>query len=47
MPIRPSRIIAAAFDRGQIPTIACFNQATTPLGVNLDKLLATLEALES
>ena len=33
----------AAFDRGQIPTIACFNRAKTPLGLDLDELLAALQ----
>jgi len=45
MRTRRSRIIAAAFDRGQIPTIACFNRATVPLGVgaDFDRLVATLQ----
>ncbi len=43
MRTRRSGIIAAAFDRGQIPTIACFNQATVPLGVDFDTLVATLQ----
>ena len=38
-----SKLVRAAFDRGQIPTIACFNRAKTPLGVDLDKLLAALQ----
>ncbi len=33
-----------AFDKGQLPTIACFNQATTPLGVDLDALIAAMQA---
>jgi hypothetical protein len=33
-----------AFDKGQIPTIACFNQAVTPLGVDLDDLIAAMQA---
>lgn len=33
----------AAFDRGQIPTIACFSHATVPLGVDLTKLIAALQ----
>ena len=41
--MRRSRLVRAAFDRGQIPTIACFNQAKTPLGLDLDKLLAALQ----
>ena len=43
MRLRQSSIIAAAFDRGQTPTIACFNKATTPLGVDFDRLLAALQ----
>jgi hypothetical protein len=43
MPVKRSAIIAAAFDRGQIPTIACFNRATVPLGVDFDKLVGTLQ----
>ncbi len=42
-PPRRSRFIAAAFDRGQIPTIACFNQATGALGVSFDRLIAALQ----
>lgn len=38
-----SRVIAAAFDHGQIPTIACFNSATVELGVDFDKLVAALQ----
>ena len=37
------RAVRGAFDRGQAPTIACFNRATTPLGLDLDKLLAALQ----
>ncbi len=36
-------MVRAAFDKGQIPTIACFNKAKTPLGLDLDKLLAALQ----
>src|SRR5256886_16226177 len=38
-----SRVIAAAFDRGQVPTIACFNKATTALGVDFARLVAALQ----
>ncbi len=41
MPPRP--LVRAAFDRGQVPTVACFNDAATPLGLDLDKLLAALQ----
>jgi hypothetical protein len=37
------RLVRAAFDRGQIPTVACFNRAKTPLGLDLDKLIAALQ----
>jgi hypothetical protein len=43
MRLHQSRIIAAAFDRGQTPTIACFNRAKTALGVDFDRLLAALQ----
>jgi len=39
---RPS-LVRAAFDRGQVPTIACFNRARTPLGLDLDRLIAALQ----
>jgi hypothetical protein len=41
MPPRP--LVRAAFDRGQVPTVACFNRAATMLGLDLDKLLAVLQ----
>lgn len=37
------RTVFAAFDRGQVPTIAVFNKAVTPLGLDLDKLIAALQ----
>ena len=43
MPTRRARFIAAAFDHGQIPTIACFNKATIGLGVDFDRLVAALQ----
>ncbi|HEY2389621.1 MAG TPA: hypothetical protein VGK22_00485 [Candidatus Angelobacter sp.] len=33
-----------AFNQGQKPTIACFNKAETALGVDLDKLIAAMQA---
>jgi hypothetical protein len=33
----------ASFDQGQIPTIACINQATVDLGVDFDALIAALQ----
>ncbi len=41
--MRTTRPVFAAFDQGQIPEIAVFNQATTPLGLDLDKLVAALQ----
>jgi len=35
--------VRAAFDQGQVPTIACFNRATVGLGVDLDALLAAMQ----
>ena len=32
-----------AFNQGDIPTIACFNKATVPLGVDLDALIAAMQ----
>jgi hypothetical protein len=32
-----------AFGQGEVPTIACFNKATTPLGVDLDALIAAMQ----
>lgn len=32
-----------SFNQGDVPTIACFNQATTPLGVDLDKLIQSMQ----
>src|ERR1700676_5081992 len=34
----------AAFNQGIIPTIACFNKATIPLGVDFDALIAGMQA---
>lgn len=43
MPSLRSRFIAAAFDQGQVPTIACFNQANADLGVPFDRLVTALQ----
>src|SRR5574337_78675 len=32
-----------SFNQGDVPTIACFNQAITPLGVDLDKLIQSMQ----
>src|SRR5215510_1155644 len=37
------RSVRAAFEQGQVPIIACFNQAKTPLGVDLDRLVGTMQ----
>ena len=36
--------IFGAFNQGMTPTIACFNKATTPLGVDIDALIASMQA---
>jgi hypothetical protein len=33
-----------AFNQGELPTIAGFNKATVPLGVDLDALIAAMQA---
>ena len=38
------RPIHAAFDQGEIPTIACFNKATSDPGVDFDKLITVMQA---
>ena len=38
-----NRPIMAAFDHGQIPTVACINKATVPLGVDFNQLIAALQ----
>lgn len=38
------RPVMGAFNQGLTPTIACFNQATTPLGVDLDALIGAMQA---
>ncbi|WP_372522496.1 hypothetical protein [Sulfuricaulis sp.] len=35
--------IFGAFNQGAVPTIACFNKATTALGVDFDALIAALQ----
>jgi len=36
--------ILGAFNQGAVPTIACLNKATTPLGVDLDALIGAMQA---
>src|ERR1035438_308156 len=38
-----TRPTLGAFNQGELPTIACFNNATTPLGVDLDALIAAMQ----
>src|SRR5580765_8972575 len=35
--------IFGAFNQGEVPKIACFNKATTPLGVDFDDLIAAMQ----
>jgi hypothetical protein len=37
------RNVFGAFDKGQTPTIACFNKATVPLGVDLGPLIGAMQ----
>ena len=39
----PNQATFGAFNQGATPTIACFNKAKTPLGVDLDKLIAAMQ----
>ncbi len=36
--------VLGAFNQGAVPTIACFNKAKTALGVDLDALIAAMQA---
>ena len=36
--------ILRAFNQGETPTIACFNKATTPLGVDFNGLISAMQA---
>src|SRR5512143_905110 len=36
--------VFGAFNQGVVPTIACFNKATTPLGVDFDALIKAMQA---
>lgn len=38
-----SKPVFGAFNQGELPTIACFNKATVPLGVNLDALIKAMQ----
>jgi hypothetical protein len=41
--MRRTSPIRAAFEKGQVPTIACFNKATVPLGTPLATLVSALQ----
>jgi hypothetical protein len=41
--MKEQRIVMAAFDQGQMPTIACINNATVALGVDFNALVAALQ----
>ena len=41
--MRRTSPIRAAFNQGQVPTIACFNKATVPLGSRLDTLVGAMQ----
>jgi len=36
-------VVRAAFNRGDLPKIVCFNQATTALGVSYNMLIAAMQ----
>lgn len=42
--MKTARPTFAAFNQGGVPTIACFNKATTPLGVDFGALVAAMQA---
>ena len=42
--MKPAKPKFGAFNQGGIPTIACFNKASTPLGVDLGVLIAAMQA---
>ena len=42
--MRAARPTYGAFNQGGVPTIACFNRASTPLGVDFDALIAAMQA---
>ena len=42
--MKAARTVFGSFNQGIIPTIACFNQATVPLGVDFDALIGAMQA---
>jgi hypothetical protein len=42
--MKTARPTFGAFNQGGVPTIACFNKATMPLGVDLNALIAAMQA---
>src|SRR6266849_10572586 len=41
--MRTYRATFGAFNQGDVPTIACFNKASVPLGVDFDALIAAMQ----
>jgi hypothetical protein len=41
--MRTYRPTFGAFNQGDVPTIACFNKSTVPLGVDFDALIAAMQ----
>jgi hypothetical protein len=41
--MKTARPTFSAFNQGGVPTIACFNKATIPLGVDFDALIAAMQ----
>src|SRR5436190_22905960 len=39
----PNHTVFAAFDKGQTPTIACFNKANVALGADLGELVSAMQ----
>jgi hypothetical protein len=37
------KIVFGAFNQGDVPTVACFNRATVPLGVGFDALIKAMQ----
>jgi hypothetical protein len=41
--MKSTKVTFGAFNQGEFPTIACFNKATIPLGVDFDTLIAAMQ----
>ncbi len=44
MKAKPRKRVLGAFNQGDVPRVACFNQAKTPLGVDLDALIGAMQS---